>query len=53
MAGMRLLDMLVEGWRLMTPDYTAAILRLGNIGAVALGGTLCAVVALLAYALVM
>jgi hypothetical protein len=38
---------------MMTPEYTAAVLRLGDIGAVAFGGTLCVVVALLVYTLVM
>ena len=38
---MRVMGLLLE-LRVMTPDYTAAILRLGTIGAVALGGALCA-----------
>jgi hypothetical protein len=33
----------------MTPEYTDTILRLGSIGAVALGLAFCAIAALLVY----
>jgi len=45
------LSILVAGVT-MSPEYMTAILRLGNIGAVAFSGTVCVVAALLVYALV-